>query len=57
MRFEHESLAFNLIDTPGRRDFSEDTLPHADRGRQCGGGARRRKDTDFANTGITSSLK
>jgi peptide chain release factor 3 len=30
MRFEHEGLAFNLLDTPGHqisahRDFSEDT--------------------------------
>src|SRR6201995_5840568 len=25
MRFEHEGLAFNLLDTPGHKDFSEDT--------------------------------
>ena len=25
MSFEHEGLAFNLLDTPGHRDFSEDT--------------------------------
>ena len=25
MSFEHEGLAFNLLDTPGRQDFSEDT--------------------------------
>jgi peptide chain release factor 3 len=25
MSFEHERLAFNLLDTPGHRDFSEDT--------------------------------
>ena len=26
MSFEHEGLAFNLLDTPGHQDFSEDTL-------------------------------
>jgi peptide subunit release factor RF-3 len=25
MSFEHEGLAFNLLDTPGHHDFSEDT--------------------------------
>ncbi len=25
MSFEHEELAFNLLDTPGHQDFSEDT--------------------------------
>ena len=25
MSFEHEGLAFNLLDAPGHRDFSEDT--------------------------------
>src|SRR6201984_3401771 len=25
MTFEHEGLAFNLLDTPGHQDFSEDT--------------------------------
>jgi peptide subunit release factor RF-3 len=25
MRFEHEGLAFNLLDTPAHQDFSEDT--------------------------------
>ena len=25
MSFEHEGLAFNLLDTPGHQDFSEDT--------------------------------
>jgi peptide subunit release factor RF-3 len=24
MSFEHEGLAFNLLDTPGHQDFSED---------------------------------
>jgi peptide chain release factor 3 len=27
MSFEHEGPAFNLLDTPGRQDFSEDTYP------------------------------
>jgi peptide subunit release factor RF-3 len=26
MSFEHEGLAFNLLDTPGHQDFSEDTF-------------------------------
>jgi peptide chain release factor 3 len=26
LRFEHEGTVFNLLDTPGHRDFSEDTL-------------------------------
>jgi peptide chain release factor 3 len=26
LRFEHEEIVFNLLDTPGHRDFSEDTL-------------------------------
>jgi hypothetical protein len=25
MSFEHEGLAFDLLDTPGHQDFSEDT--------------------------------
>jgi peptide chain release factor 3 len=25
MSFEHEGLAFNLLDTPSHQDFSEDT--------------------------------
>ena len=25
MSFDHEGLAFNLLDTPGHQDFSEDT--------------------------------
>ncbi len=27
MSFEHEGLAFNLLDKPGHQDFSEDTYP------------------------------
>jgi peptide chain release factor 3 len=46
--FEHEGLAFNLLDTPGHQDFSplgfqRRHLPHPDRGRQRGDGARRRQ--------------
>ncbi|WP_028060704.1 peptide chain release factor 3 [Candidatus Solirubrobacter pratensis] len=26
LRFEHDGVVFNLLDTPGHRDFSEDTL-------------------------------
>src|SRR4051794_9979181 len=26
LRFEHDEVVFNLLDTPGHRDFSEDTL-------------------------------
>ena len=26
LRFEHDNTVFNLVDTPGHRDFSEDTL-------------------------------
>ncbi len=38
MSFEHEGLAFNLLDTPGHQDFSplgfqRGHLPHLDRGR------------------------
>jgi translation elongation factor EF-Tu-like GTPase len=32
MSFEHEALAFNLLDTPGHQDFSEDTYRQRDRG-------------------------
>jgi hypothetical protein len=44
---EDEGLAFNLLDTPGRHNFSplgfqRKHLPHPDRGRQGGDGARRR---------------
>jgi hypothetical protein len=47
MSFEHEGLAFNLLDTPGHQDFSplgfqRGYLPHPDRGRQCRNGARCR---------------
>jgi peptide chain release factor 3 len=43
MRYEHAGLAFNLLDTPGRQDFSPTGfqrrhLPGADRGRQRAGG-------------------
>jgi peptide chain release factor 3 len=27
MSFEHEGLAFNLLDPPGHQDFSEDPTP------------------------------
>jgi peptide chain release factor 3 len=29
MSFEHQGLAFNLLDTPGHQDFSEDTYPRS----------------------------
>jgi hypothetical protein len=35
MSFEHEGLAFNLLDTPGHQDFSEDTY------RNCRGYGRK----------------
>jgi peptide subunit release factor RF-3 len=38
MSFEHEGLAFTVLDTPGRQDFKRGHLPHADRGRQRGDG-------------------
>jgi|SRR5271166_1233303 len=41
MSFEHDGLAFNLLDTPGHQDFQRGHLPHADRGRHRGDGARR----------------
>src|ERR1700720_2670096 len=52
MSFEHEGLAFNLLDTPGHQDFSpmgfqQGHLPHPDRSPPplpspaCGGGLRR----------------
>ena len=41
MSFEHQGRAFNLLDTPGHKDFSpmgfqRGHLPHPDRGRQRG---------------------
>jgi peptide subunit release factor RF-3 len=47
MSFEHEGLAFNLLDTPGHQNFSpvgfqRRHLPHPDCGRQRRDGARRR---------------
>jgi hypothetical protein len=43
MSFEHEGLAFNLLDTPGHQDFQRRHLPHPDRGRQRGDGLGRRE--------------
>jgi peptide chain release factor 3 len=48
MSFEHQGLAFNLLDTPSQRDFNplgfqRGHLPHLDRGGQRGDGARRRQ--------------
>jgi peptide chain release factor 3 len=46
MSFEGEELAFNLLDPPAIRicqmRFQRGHLPHLDRSRQRGGGARRR---------------
>jgi peptide chain release factor 3 len=42
MSFEHERLAFNLLDNTGPPGFQRGHLPHPDRGRQRGDGARRR---------------
>jgi peptide subunit release factor RF-3 len=37
MSFEHAGLAFNLLDTPGHQDFSEDTHPfRLSAGQPCG---------------------
>jgi peptide chain release factor 3 len=41
MSFEHDGLALNLRDTPGRQDFSEDTYRTLT-AVECGDGARRR---------------
>ena len=44
MSFEHEGLAFNLLDTPGHQDFSEDTyrtLTAADSALESARGTRR----------------
>jgi peptide chain release factor 3 len=48
MSFEHQGLAFNLLDTPGHQDFSplglqRRHLPYHDRDRQRGDGARHRR--------------
>jgi peptide subunit release factor RF-3 len=48
MRFEHQGLTFNLLDTRGHQDFSplgfqRGHLPHPDRGRQRGDGIGRRQ--------------
>ena len=40
MTFEYDGRVFNLLDTPGHEDFSEDTDPNADRGRGGGDGDR-----------------
>ena len=47
MTFDYSGLTFNLLDTPGHQDFSprglqRGHLPHPDRGRQRGDGARSR---------------
>jgi peptide chain release factor 3 len=42
MTFEYDGVVFNLLDTPGHEDFSEDTYrTHADRGRFRRHGDRR----------------
>ena len=43
MSFEHEGLAFNLLDTPGHQDFSEDTYRTLTAVEQRSDGARRRQ--------------
>ena len=40
MQFPYADAVVNLLDTPGHEDFSEDTLPHADRGGLCVDGDR-----------------
>ena len=35
LQFEYRGYCVNLLDTPGHKDFSEDTYPRADR---CGCG-------------------
>jgi Elongation factor Tu GTP binding domain len=60
MSFEHEGLAFNLLDTRGHQDFSplgfqRGHLPHPDRGRQRGHCARRRHQAGFESRPASSS--
>jgi hypothetical protein len=60
MSFEHEGLAFNLLDTRGHEDFSplgfqRGHLPHPDRGRQRGHCARRRHQAGFESRPASSS--
>src|SRR5246127_5133822 len=60
MSFEHEGLAFNLLDTRGHQDFSplgfqRGHLPHPNRGRQRGHCARRRHQAGFESRPASSS--
>jgi peptide subunit release factor RF-3 len=43
MSFEHQGLAFNLLDTPGHQDFSEDTYRTLTAVDSAVMGARRRQ--------------
>ena len=63
MTFEHRGLVFNLLDTPGHEDFSEDTYrtltaadcgDHADRRRQ---GRRRPRRASSSRSAVLETSR